>query len=195
MYKFFFVIIYYKKMNKLNNIPYKVSISLILFGGLHLLALGFNFNLINYITKNYKIDRYIYLLIGLMTLYVLSFHYRRLYLSFLEESVMPPSVFNNKINKHYDKTISIELKEGKKVIYWSAKPDENNQIIKNWKEAYDTYDNSGIVDIINGKAELTYSTPVQYRVGKFNKLLPRHLHYRILYEDGVLSKIHTININ
>jgi hypothetical protein len=182
------------KLNNINNISYKISLSLILFGGLHLLALGFNFNLINFITKNYKIDRYIYLLIGLMTLYVLTLHYRKLYLSFLEETVMPPSVFNNKINKYNDKKITINLEEGKKVIYWSAKSDKNNQIMKNWKDAYDTYDNSGIVDIIGGKAELTYSTPVQYRVGNFNRLLPRHLHYRILYEDGVLSKIYTINL-
>jgi hypothetical protein len=107
---------------------------------------------------------------------------------------MPPSIFDNKVNKNNDKTISIELKEGKKVIYWSAKSDTTNEISKDWKEAYDKYENSGIVNIINGKAELTYSTPVQYRVGNFNRLLPRHLHYRILYEDGVLSKIHTINL-
>lgn len=181
-------------MSKLNNIDYKISISLILLGGLQLLALGFNFNLINFITKNYKIDRYIYLLIGLMTLYVFLFHYRRLYLSFLEETVMPPNIFENRINKNNDKKILINLKEGKKVIYWLAKPDKNNKIIKNWQDAYDNYDNSGIVDIIDGKAELTYSTPVRYRVGKFNNLLPRHLHYRILYNDGVLSRIHTINL-
>lgn len=182
-------------MSKLNNIPYKISISLILFGGLHLLSLGFNFNLINFVTKNYKIDRYIYLLIGLTTLYVLLFHYRRLYLSFLEETVMPPNIFQNKLNKFNDKKILIELNEGKKVIYWLAKPDANNQIVKNWKEAYDKYDNSGIVDIIDGKAEINYSVPVQYRVGNFNRLLPRHIHYRILYEDGVLSRIHTIKVN
>lgn len=182
-------------MSKLNNIPYKLSITLILLGGLQLLSQGFDFNMLNTLTRNYRVDKILYLIIGVATLYVIFFHYRRLYLSFLEETVMPPNIFENRINKNDDKKITIKLDEGKKVIYWSAKADTNKKIVKDWKEAYDKYENSGIVDIINGQAELSYSTPVQYRVGNFNRLLPRHLHYRILYEDGVLSKIHTINLN
>ena len=185
-------------MSKLNDMSYKLSITFILLGGLQLLSQGFDFNILNILTRNYKIDKFVYLIIGICTLYVIFFHYRKLYLSFLEETVMPPNIFENKTNKNNDKTFILKLEkgdEGKKVIYWSAKKDTDGKIVKDWKEAYDKYENSGIVDIVDGKADLTYSTPVQYKVGRFDRLLPRHLHYRILYEDGVLSKIHTINLN
>ena len=174
--------------NRLSNIPYKLSISLILLGGLNSFLLGIN--------ETNTTKKVIYLLIGVCTLYVLIFHYRRLYLSFLEESVMPPNIFENRVNKNNNQNITLKINDpdAKKVIYWSAKPDSSNNIIKNWQEAYDTYDNSGIVDVINGTAELTYSIPVQYRVGYFDRLLKRHIHYRILYNDGVLSKIYTINL-
>ncbi len=174
-------------MSKLNNTPYKISISIVLLGGLLLLVQGF--------TDNMKLNKFIYLLIGVCTLYVMIFHYRRLYLSFLEETVMPPNVFQNKTNNNNNKKLTVDAEDGIKVIYWSAKPDVDNKIVENWKLAYDNYDNSGVVDVVNNKAELLYSTPVRYRVGMFNRLLDRHIHYRILYKDGVLSKIYTVKLN
>jgi len=174
-------------MSKLNNTPYKISISIVLLGGLLLLVQGF--------TDNMKLNKFIYLLIGVCTLYVMIFHYRRLYLSFLEETVMPPNVFQNKTNNNNNKKLTVDVEGGYKVIYWSAKPDVDNKIVENWKLAYDNYDNSGVVDVVNNKAELLYSTPVRYRVGMFNRLLDRHIHYRILYKDGILSKIYTVQLN
>jgi uncharacterized membrane protein YuzA (DUF378 family) len=178
----------------LNNLLYNTSLTIVLIGGLHLLLVGFGINLFNYITSNYKIEKYIYLFIGIITLYVIIFHYRKLYLSFLEETFIPPNMFENKINKFNNRKIIIDGINGKKIIYWSARPLEKEDNLKYWKDAYNKYENSGIVDIIDNKAEILFSTPVRYRVGFFNKLLPRHIHYRILYDNGFLSRIYTINI-
>ena len=123
------------------------------------------------------------------------FQQRHMFLSFLDETVMPPSIFQSQEPAFSNAKMTINAPNGLKVIYWGAnavKPDFDN--IKNWQEAYDGYKNVGIVDIIDDKAEINFSIPVRYRVGLFNMLLDRHIHYRILYPNGVISRIYTKKI-
>jgi uncharacterized membrane protein YuzA (DUF378 family) len=183
------------------NKLYVLSLSIVLFGGLNWLLIGsINVNILNKLfttitQKNAKtLSRISYLIIGICTLYLLIFHQRQMYLSFLNETVMPPSVFQIQTPLFTNMKLVIDAPNAKKVIYWAANPvTKNHDNIDSWKQAYMGYTNAGIAEVINDKAELLFANPVRYKVNRiFNKkLLDRHIHYRIIYESGEISKIYT----
>ncbi len=119
-----------------------------------------------------------------------------MFLSFLDETVMPPSVFLTQASIFNNSKVTVDAPQGVKVIYWGANPvkkDYDN--IDNWVDAYDGYKNCGVVEVVDDKAELIFSVPVRYRVGLFKKLLDRHIHYRIVYPNGIVGKIKTIKLD
>jgi uncharacterized membrane protein YuzA (DUF378 family) len=186
----------------LNTGLYTISLITVLFGGLNWLLIGaFGFNLIKYIISKINparnnINKYCYLIIGLCALYLIIFQSRHMFLSFLDETVMPPSVFFSQASIFHNTKMKINAQNGLKVIYWAANPvkkDYDN--INNWRDAYDGYKNVGVADVVDDEAELLFSIPVRYRVGLFNKLLDRHIHYRIVYPSGVIGKVETIKLN
>lgn len=186
----------------LNSSLYSISLIIVLIGGLNWFFIGSTgFNFIKFLIEkitgntNRNLNKIVYLIIGICTLYLLIFQQRHMFLSFLDETVMPPTIFQSQTNISSNAKMSINAPNGLKVIYWGAnavKPNFDN--IKNWQEAYDGYKNSGVVDVVNDKAEINFSIPVRYRVGLFNMLLDRHIHYRILYPNGVISRVHTKKI-
>ncbi len=183
------------------NKLYILSISIVLFGGINSFLIGsINVDIINKIfssiTKNNAktLSRISYLIIGICTLYLLIFQQRQLYLSFLNETVMPSSVFENEVPFFTNMKITVDAPNGKKVIYWAANPvTKDHDNIDSWQKAYMGFTNAGTAEVINNKAELSFANPVRYKVKKFfiKKLLDRHIHYRILYESGEMSKIYT----
>ena len=134
----------------------------------------------------------VYIIITLSTLYVM-FH-KKTYYPLLESKV----VLNNKLlskskKKDFELEIVIDAKNGEKVIYWASYKKKSNKDIAFLSKSYGTYDNSGIslVDK-NGKAKIYVKCPTDY-YAKFKKILPKHVHYRIIY-GGKLGKVKTINL-
>lgn len=177
---------------------YKTSLALVLVGGLNWLSIGLlNIDFVNALSTSIfkknpeKFNKIIYIIVGICTLYLLIFHQRQMFLSFLEETVIPPSLINIQNNPYKSSQIVVDAPGGNKVMYWSAEPaSEEHDNLDDWHEAY-KWKNSGVVNVVDGKATLSFDKPVRYRVGMMHKLLDRHIHYRIIYSDGVVSKVYT----
>jgi hypothetical protein len=110
---------------------------------------------------------------------------------------MPPTIFKSQAPFFSNSKLTVDASGGYMVIYWAANPvNKHFDNINSWQEAYDGYKNTGVADVVNNKAELVFSIPVRYKVnmGFQTKLLDRHIHYRILYSNGVMSKIFTKKI-
>lgn len=163
-----------------------------------LIAINKNFDIIKNISNifpleyNENIQRALQIIFGLSALYIML--QRKTFLPFLDASVVP-------INKHIKEAkqkdteleIIIDGEGGEKVIYWASKKEEKGSKMKDYKKAYDDYENSGISIVgKDGKAKLYIKCPQEYYVN-INKIIPKHLHYRIL-RNGILGEVKTINI-
>ncbi len=151
------------------------------------------------ITKNFspEIRKIILITIGLSAIYV-SLQLKT-YLPFLGECAIPVFKFlkESQVNKELlnspnsdVKTITINIPNdevGSKIIYWAANP--SDQVINDPKQAYGDFDNSGVASIQNNKAVIYVKCPANYTA--MNNLLPKHIHYRIVSEDGMLSRVYT----
>jgi uncharacterized membrane protein YuzA (DUF378 family) len=188
----------------LRNYLYISSLTILLFGGLNLFLIGgIDFNLIHKIFSLIipqhanELSKISYLIIGICTLYLLIFQQRQMFLPFLNETIMPPTIFKSQAPFFNNSRLIVDASGGYMVVYWAANPVKKYfDNVNSWQEAYDGYKNTGIVDVVNDKAELVFSIPVRYKVnmGFKTKLLDRHIHYRILYSDGLMSKIYTKKI-
>ena len=78
-----------------------------------------------------------------------------------------------------------------KIVWWAADKDENRDVVKNPKDAYKKYNNSGISLVDNGETEVVLLCPKSYIAG--GRKLPKHLHYRESNKD-ILGDVKTINI-
>ena len=156
---------------------YILSIVIILLVSLNVgIVGGFEVNLLRYITfNNITALRIIYIIAGLSALYLLLFKPRQLFLSFLEKTVMPPSIFKPMEQENTNTSITIDAPNAIKVIYWAAKKN-TGKIDDNPYDAYDDYENVGITNVINNKATLNFNCPEQYKV-------------------GIISEIYTLKIN
>lgn len=133
---------------------------------------------------------------------VLYLYFSNKYLSlpFLSESVLPMSaIADEKYPPNTDSTYELKLtnvNDGVKVIYWGAQKDDKT-VHPDPYDAYDKYENVGIVIVKDNKATLKYIKPVEYKVGTiFNQKLPRHLHYRLCCKNNImLSEVYTINLD
>jgi uncharacterized membrane protein YuzA (DUF378 family) len=186
-----------QEVSPLNNLQLITTI-LLIFGGLYL---GINALLnknylsvgLQHITPNkyLLILKIIYVIIGLAAVYQMFLTPSRTFLTFLDKTVMPPSLLllseqadtNLKLKIHADGAI--------KVMYWAANED-HGKIINNPQDAYDDYENIGISAVKNGVAILKLKCPTAYKVK--NKVLPKHLHYRLVYANGVISDIKTVKL-
>jgi hypothetical protein len=120
---------------------------------------------------------------------------KTLYLPFLSETVIPPSLLKDGTPK--EATMSLTLDNAPsgatKCMYWASKLSES---IENdpWK-AYDTYQNSGVVDVQDGMATLILDCPARYRVPRKRDPLPKHVHYRWVFPSGLVSEVKTQNVS
>lgn len=97
------------------------------------------------IGKNTLGARLCYVLIAISAIYVgIS---RDSYLPFLGETVLPCSLLNEKIPDNAELKVRIIAPVGRKVLYWAAnsKEDKDLKTLKNWKEAYGSFENAGVV--------------------------------------------------
>ena len=119
-------------------------------------------------------------------------------LSFLDKSVFPCKALKLKEPTKYDKTIKINIEPNTKVIYWASEENKKfkKDIILNYEDAYNNYDNMGIViSDKNGDVELKFRTPISYSVPYKKNILKPHIHYRKCIDKGMMSKIHTIYLD
>lgn len=119
---------------------------------------------------------------------------RDTYLPFLGQAVVPPSLIKESAipeNANTQATIDIPwAADGTKVLYWAASPAK--EVVPTPQKAYSKYANAGIVAIKDGKAVLKFECPANYMVGSFDKTLNKHVHYRIVKEDGMVGRVKTI---
>jgi uncharacterized membrane protein YuzA (DUF378 family) len=175
---------------------YIISIVLILISAINLGIVGlFKVNMLNYLTfKNELFLRIVYVVIGLCALYLIFIRPRQTFLSFLEKTVMPPSVFKPFEQKNTNTEMTIDAPHAIKVVYWAAKQNMGN-IDDNPIDAYGEYENTGIANVVNNKATLKFNCPESYKVGRLYKYqLQPHVHYRLIYKSGVISEIFSLNV-
>ena len=121
--------------------------------------------------------------------------HRETYLPFLGYCAIPPSIFKDKLTSpdaNIEVVLDIDAKEGTRLIYWAAKP--NNNVQNNPKLAYGDYSNAGITAVSNGQAKVRIYCPAKYKVGP-GYTLNRHIHYRMIEENGLVSPVYTKNIS
>lgn len=145
----------------------------------------------NLFKSSLYLDKIIYFSIAVGSIY-LAFK-RDTWLPFLGNSVLPGAVIPLSQPTNTNMIVKIKTLPNVKIVYWAAlnKGDSTNVYL-----AYNNYENSGVVmSDKNGDASLPIMVGSGYTLPN-GKVLPRHVHYRILdYSDnkGMMSKIETIN--
>jgi hypothetical protein len=114
------------------------------------------------------------------------------YLPFLGESVLPTSVYKvgrTPKDANVSVVIPVDDKDALGIVYWAA--DSSVQAFSNPKDAYQSsnFDNAGVAKVQNGEAILRLRCPGLYKV--WNRTLDRHVHYRIVSKDGLMSRVLT----
>lgn len=181
-----------------------ITISFALVGALNTGALIFDKNIIKSVFGNYS--KYIFILIGLSGLYLLS--QRDIFLPFLGHNVIPTS-FKKDIPAQQNTTtpnvtVNIDIPEEDNwshIIYWAANPKttEGSSTPISWQEAYGNYENAAILPIskLQKTVVLSLNCPQEYTVNTIfkSKILQKHVHYRFVDANGYMSRIYTKNIN
>lgn len=121
----------------------------------------------------------------LASIYLLS-DARALFLPFLGETVMPPSVL--RLATPTDSTIDVSvpaLPGATHAIFWAANP--STKVVMDPVQAYEGFKNAGVVAVQAGTAVFPLYCPGPYAVR--NMSLPKHLHYRFVFPNGILSRV------
>lgn len=137
--------------------------------------------------------RLLAILVLIIVIY-LALH-RDTFLPFLGETVFPYTLVKDTIHGSgsVSKTIYVDVPDGTKVAYWAAMP--GNKIEPNPHIAYNQYKNSGVTTVKNGQATMSVDCPATYRVPRYNEQLLKHIHYRIIHTNGMISEVHTVKVN
>lgn len=186
--------------SNLNKYIYMIAKILVLFGAINTALYKYNsdYNILGFLVKDVQSIKYIYILIGLLAVYLIG--HRETFLPFLGEAAVPFRLFNQKNNNSEEVLLDPESKliklkihspNAEKIIWWAADPTEsiNNEPI----QAYNEYENSGVSNVqSDGYAYITFPCPQQYNVGMMP--LKKHLHYRETH-GGMLSEVKTIYLD
>jgi uncharacterized membrane protein YuzA (DUF378 family) len=186
---------------------YLICAIIVLIGAINWGVVGtFNIDLVkslnDYTFKSDIFVRSIYIIVGIAALYMLF--NRTYFLPFLGKTVLPPSVlkpYETKSESAKKLTIDVmdcDTAKAKYVMYWGANPGKpKDNKLTGPMEAYGDYSNYGVALVKNNKADLKFECPINYKVNKFGvypRELPKHLHYRIAYNTGILSEVKTIEL-
>lgn len=117
---------------------------------------------------------------------------RDFYMPFLGPAAMPPSLL--KLGTPPDATVSVSVDAPGKathVMYWAATP--SSMPNEDPMAAYRGFKNSGVVEVAGGRATLRIACPGTYKVG-WGRMLPKHLHYRYVFANGMMSAVKTANV-
>lgn len=187
---------------ELNATIYIILKILVILGALNwgLIALDKKFNVVELFSNLFPleyhefIEKFIYTIIFLSAVYVMI--QRKTYLPFLDASFVPINKYlSESKKKDIEFEVIINAKGGDKVIYWAAnKGNKDDKTIKHYLKAYGEYENSGISLVgKDGNAKLYVKCPQKYYV-QFKKIIPKHIHYRVIYKDK-MGSVKTINLN
>ncbi len=129
---------------------------------------------------------------------------RNYYLPFLGPAAFPATVLSpvnvaaSALAESGAAKVNVEVKEadGLYVVWWASNPSgkQDESSIKGPKEAYDKTKNTGVALLTNGVAQLELYCPQTYKVGAFDKVLPKHVHYRVVKENGWMGEVKTVNV-
>jgi hypothetical protein len=141
-------------------------------------------------TKLSTIKRVFLLIVGASAIYLLFAPNVRTFLPFLGKTVFPPSLLLLSEQAGTNATVIVNAPGAVKVAYWAAHAD-NGEVESDPMKAYDSYENIGVASVVDGKATLKLKCPTEYKVQKGMIKLPRHVHYRLIYDNGVISEVFT----
>lgn len=130
-------------------------------------------------------------LIALVGAVFLGFN-RDFYMPFLGPTVVPTSVLRVGVPSDASVAVSIDAPaDATHVVYWAASP--STMPANSPMEAYRGFRNAGIVEVAGGRATMRLACPGTYRVG-WSRMLPRHVHYRYIFGNGVMSAVKTASV-
>lgn len=112
---------------------------------------------------------------------------RDTYLPFLGKAAMPLGMLQTSFPAMADAKIAVRAPGATHVIYWAAERDAPDPYT-----AYAETSNGGLAAVIGGRATLKFKTPGQYSVGR---VLPRHVHWRAVYPNGMVSRVETTDVS
>jgi hypothetical protein len=138
-----------------------------------------------------------YIVIGLITIWV-AFK-RETYLPFLGECVLPQTVLKSGSNVVGDKMVEVDVAAPgvDQIVWWASKPSDSPTPNPDVWKAYDDYMNSGVVNVVNGVAKISFLCPQEYTVQKtfMKKHLKKHIHFREVGKNGMLGAIKTVYVD
>jgi hypothetical protein len=140
------------------------------------------------------IIKVICVIIGLAAVYQLILTPSHTFLTFLDRTVLPPSILLLSEQKDTNVEIKIDAPGAIKVVYWAAKEDDG-KVIMDPQDAYGDFENVGISAVKKDRAILKLKCPTSYKVMKGRKQLPKHVHFRLIYANGVLSEVRTLKLD
>jgi uncharacterized membrane protein YuzA (DUF378 family) len=168
-----------------------IVIALVLIGGVNWLAVGVTGKDLVRLVASPKVASVVYIVVGLAALGLLF--QRDIYLPFLGETLVPAGALAPKSPQGANDQVTITTKPGAKVIFWASEPNPTaGAETPSWKEAYGSYENSGVaVADDRGKALLRFRGPPQaYSVPMHGRLDP-HVHFRVADDNGFVGRVQT----
>jgi len=174
------------------KLAYKAAMILLIVAALNYGAVAiFRFGFLELLLGRGIAARAIYGLIGFAALMIMFD--RDTYLPFLGETVMPASVLAERLPAGASVAIKVRVPPGSKVMYWAAEPaTEGLELMKDWREAYQTFENAGVTHADSrGNAILKVRPPQAYSV-PFRGRLDPHVHYRVCHPDGMMGRVETV---
>jgi len=122
--------------------------------------------------------------IGFLGLVVLALD-KATWLPFLGEAAMPVSLFTPRIPSRANQQIELKAPPAaRRIVYWAS--DIPNA--KHPSKAYGT--NAGVSDIVDGIAVIVIRAPYEYSIRGHR--ISKHVHYRWIYGNGLLSDVKTL---
>ena len=138
---------------------------------------------------------------AILAVVIIAFVYlatrRDTYLPFLGPAALPPSVMpiTAPISANAPGALTLSLDAdptADKVVWWAANPAElKDGIGAHPREAYNGFKNAGVAAVVDGKASITLLCPQRYRVPMSSDPLPKHVHYREVFDNGMLGAVKT----
>lgn len=180
------------KMYK-SKVYYKISIFLVLVGGLNWLSAVFmKKDALQTFLGNNIFTKGIYLAVGISA--IMLFFNRDVYLPFLGESLVPCAAFATRTPDNANQEVTINVNPNAKVIYWATEPHDasgNSALGKGtWDQAYQDYSNSGVaLADASGKCVLRIRGPPQSYSVPFKGVIRPHVHFRVCEKNGMMGPV------
>jgi|SRR6056300_284712 hypothetical protein len=114
---------------------------------------------------------------------------RTTWLPFLGPTAFPIGVLKPRLPHGHDTSVSVKAPaDAIAAVFWASEKPAPNPF-----DAYGSYENSGVAEVINGEVLFRVRAPHPYTVGNavMKKTVAPHVHYRWITETGMLSGVRT----